>query len=273
MITVIKANGEKEPFNEEKINNSIKRAGIPNSIHQQVLQHVKSKLYENIPTSEIYSHITEFLKTSSHPFSRAIYALKHAIMDFGPTGYPFEDYVSELLKTDGYKTQTRQVLSGKCVSHEVDVIAEKNETKFMIEAKFHNTPGARSDVKVSLYTKARFDDVKEKYDLREAWIATNTKVTSDALSYALCAGMKILSWDYPKNAGLRDLIEKSRLHPITVLSSLSSFEKQKLLDQGIILCKTIYQNPKSLQMLGLTNDKKEKVLSEIKFVMEADKIR
>lgn len=273
MITVIKASGEKEPFSEEKINASIKRAGIPESLHEQVLAHVKSKLYENIPTSEIYSHITEFLKTSTHPFSGANYSLKHALMDLGPTGYPFEDFVSELLEQEGYKTQVRQILSGKCVTHEVDVIAEKNGIKCMFEAKFHNTPGSRSDVQVSLYTKARFDDVKEKYDLKEAWVVTNTKVTSDALSYALCVEMKILSWNYPENESLRDLIEKSRLHPITVLSSLSSSQRQKLLDQDIVLCKDIYENPKSLQILDLPKDKQEEVMSEVKFVIETERIK
>lgn len=273
MFTVIKATGEKEPFSEEKINASIKRAGIPQAIHQQVLEHVKSKLYENIPTSEIYSHITEFLRTSAHPFSGARYSLKHAIMDLGPTGYPFEDFVAELLETEGYKTQVRQVLSGKCVTHEVDVIAEKNGIKSMIEAKFHNTPGARSDVQVSLYVKARFDDVKEKYDLKEAWVVTNTKVTTDALTYALCVGMKILSWNYPENESLRDLIEKSRLHPITVLSTLSSSQRQMLLDQDVVLCKAIYENPKSLQILNLPKDKEEQVLSEVKFVMESERIK
>lgn len=273
MVNVLKANGETEPFSEEKINSSIKRAGIPQSIHKQVLEHVKSKLYEKIPTSEIYNHILEFLKISPHPLSRANYSLKRAIMDLGPTGYPFEDFVSELLKTEGYKTQVRQILSGKCVTHEVDVVAQKDGIKSMIEAKFHNGPGIRSDVQVSLYTNARFNDIKKKYGLKEAWVVTNTKVTSDALAYALCAGMKILSWNYPQDEGLRELIERSRLHPITVLSSLSSFEKQTLLEKNIVLCKTIYQNPKSLDILSLPSEKQKEVLSEIKYVIETKQLK
>lgn len=270
MVNVLKANGEIEPFSEEKINGSIKRAGIPKSIHQQVLSHVKSKLYEGIPTSEIYTHIIEFLKTSPHPLSKTNYALKRAIMELGPTGYPFENFVSELLKTEGYKTQVRQILSGKCVTHEVDVVAEKNGVKSMIEAKFHNQPGTRSDVQVPLYTNARFSDIKKEYGLKEAWVVTNTKVTSDALNYALCAGMKILSWNYPQNQGLRDLVDRSKLHPITVLSSLSFAEKKILLDKDIVLCKTIYKNPQSLQALGLSQEKETEILSEIKFVMQSE---
>lgn len=273
MVTVLKANGDREPFSEEKINASIKRAGIPQSIHKQVLEHVKSKLYDNIPTSEIYKHVTEFLETSKHPFSKARYSLKHAIMDLGPTGYPFEAFVSELLKTHGYKTQIRQILSGKCVSHEIDVIAEKNGIKSMIEAKFHNASGIHSDIQVSLYVKARFDDVKEKYSINEAWVVTNTKATPDALTYALCVGMKVLSWNYPENEGIRELVEKERLHPITVLSTLSSSEKKKLLEQDVVLCKTIFKNLKTLQSIGIPPKRQEEILGEIKYVMETRKIR
>src|SRR3989344_6528129 len=137
MVNVIKATGEKEPFSDNKIISSIKRAGIPENLWDMVLSHVKEKLYENIPTSEVYKHITEFLEKQPKKFKDK-YGLKQAIMDLGPTGYPFEDYVAEILKIKGYKTTLRQILQGKCVSHEIDVIASKaNTEKLMIEAKFH----------------------------------------------------------------------------------------------------------------------------------------
>lgn len=266
MVTVIKASGQKEPFSEIKVRNSIRRAGIPQEIQEEVLKHVKTKIYENIHTSEIYRHITEFLKASSHPYSRSKYSLKQSIMDLGPTGYPFEDFVAELLKTQGYSTAIRQILSGKCISHEVDVIATKDGKKAMIECKFHNSPGTRSDVHVSLYTKSRFDDVKEKYNLSEAWLVTNTKITSDGLSYAQCNDMKVLSWSYPEGESLRDLIEKSRLHPITALQSLSQSQKQQFLDRGTVLCKTICQNKNLINELEISDDKKKNLEEELNFV-------
>lgn len=270
MVNVIKATGEKEPFSEEKINLSIKRAGVPDSLHGQVLAHVKSKLYEDIPTSEIYNHILEFLGKSEHPFSKSLYSLKKAIMDLGPTGYPFEDFVSEILETKGYKTEVRQILQGKCVTHEIDVVMEKDGVKSMVEAKFHNGSGIKSDVQVTLYTKARFDDIKEKNNLSYAFVVTNTKVTTEALTYALCVEMKVISWNYPEGESLRDLIEKSRLLPITVLNSLSSSQKQQLLNEDTVLCKNICQNPRLLDTLNLPQDKKEKVLSEVNFICKRE---
>nr|MBI5455767.1 restriction endonuclease [Candidatus Levybacteria bacterium] len=265
MVNVIKATGEKQEFSEEKLLDSIKRAGVPLSLQQEAITHVKSKLYEDIPTSEVYKHITEFLGREPHLKSK--YSLKQAIMDLGPTGYPFEDYVSEILKAKGYVTEVRSILTGKCVNHEIDVIAEKQGSeKLMIEAKFHNASGIRTDVHVSLYTKARFDDLKDKYKFDRPWIFTNTKITSDALTYALCANMGIVSWSYPQNEGLRDLIEKYKLFPITILDSLSQAQKQILLENHVVLVKDICKNKANLDFLGLHADKRDQIHKESELI-------
>lgn len=256
------------PFSEDKVKISIQRAGITKELQPQVVEHVKSKLYENIPTSEIYRHIMEFLEKAP-TYERVKYSLKQAVMDLGPTGYPFEDFVSEILKQDGYTTKTRSLLSGKCVIHEIDVVAQKQNKRVMVEAKFHNESGTRTDVHVVLYTKARFDDIKDKYNLSEAWIVTNTKVTSDALAFAMCENLKIISWSYPEKDGLRDLIERFNLHPMTVLTTLSQNQKQQLLENHIVLCKEIMQQPSVLDLIDIPEDKKKEVLEEIKAVCDS----
>ncbi len=267
MTDIIKATGLKEPFSEEKLIYSIKRAGVPTNLQDKALAHVKSKLYENMPTSEIYSHIIEFLGKEAKPI-RSKYGLKQAIMDLGPTGYPFEDYVSEILKGQGYTTEVRSILSGKCVSHEIDVIAEKNGEKLMIEAKFHNASGIRTDVHVALYTKARYDDVHEKYKFTKPFIYTNTKITSDALTYAMCANMGVVSWSYPENESLRDLIEKEKLYPVTIIESLSQSQKQILLDNHIVLIKDICKSPEALNLLEVQPDKRKNILEEAQIVCD-----
>lgn len=266
MPNVLKATGEIEPFSEKKLRLSIKRAGIPQTFQDEVAAYIKDKLYDNIPTSEIYKYITDFLRNSTYPFSHTKYSLKQSIMDLGPTGYPFEDYVSEILKLEGYKTQVRQVFQGKCISHEIDVIAEKNKIRSMVECKFHNSPGTRSQVHVSLYTKARFDDVKEKNNLSNVWLITNTKITPDALNYALCSDMKVISWEYPEKGSFRDLIEKHKLYPITTFTSLSQNQKQLLAESHVVLARDICKNPSLLDILGLPKDKKNSVLSECQFL-------
>lgn len=267
MTDIMKATGLREPFSEEKLIYSIKRAGVPTNLQNKALAHVKSKLYDDMPTSEIYSHILEFLDKEAKPI-KSKYGLKQAIMDLGPTGYPFEDYVSEILKKQGYTTQVRSILSGKCVNHEIDVIAEKNSDKLMIEAKFHNASGIRTDLHVALYTKARYEDVKEKYKFTSPFIYTNTKITSDALTYALCANMGVVSWSYPENGSLRDLIEREKLYPVTIIESLSQNQKQTLLDNHIVLIKDICKNPDTLDLLEIQPDKRKIIFTEAQVVCD-----
>jgi predicted RecB family endonuclease len=265
MVNVLKANGTKEPFSEEKLRSSINRAGIPEILQNQVLSHVQSKLYENIPTFEVYKHVHEFLQTNPHP-SVIKYKLKQALMELGPTGYPFEDFVSEILKAKGYLAQTRTVLMGKCVSHEIDVIAQKDNEKLMVEAKYHNAVGIHTDVHVSLYTNARFEDLKDKYQFTKPWLFTNTKITSDALAYALCTDMGVTGWNYPQEESLRSLIEKYQLYPVTILSTLSEAQKQILLENHVVSVKDILQNQNCLELLGIPNDKKEQIVAEVKSI-------
>lgn len=265
MILVTKATGEIEPFSEEKVLASIKRSNIPQEIQEQVLSHIKEKLYDSIPTSKIYHHISEFLG-KTNPHAKAKYSLKQAIMKLGPTGYPFEDFVAEILKSQGYQTQTRQILQGACITHEIDVIAEKNGEKIMVEAKFHNMPGIKTNVHVALYTKARFDDVLRKNEFTKAWIITNTKVTTDAITYAQCQNITIISWSYPQKGNLRDLIETSGLAPITSITEFSPNDIQKLLENNIVLCRDVCKKPDILNLLDMPVEKKKHILSQAAFV-------
>jgi len=265
MLNVVKASGVVEPFSDEKVLSSIKRAGIPKELQSKVLAHIKQKAFPNITTKEIYQHILEYLDKSETPFAKTRYSLKDAIMQLGPTGYPFEDFIAKLLTEQGYHTSTRQTLKGRCITHEIDIIAAKNGKTASIEAKFHNNHGTRTEVQVALYTKSRFDDIKEYNTLDEAWIITNTKITQDAIGFAGCSKMKVISWNYPAGNSLRDIIEKTGLHPITALSSLTANHKKKLLDNHIVICKDICRNSYLLNMLNLTKKEKARVLDEIEY--------
>ncbi|MEK7570853.1 MAG: ATP cone domain-containing protein [Patescibacteria group bacterium] len=271
MTSVIKANGKKEQFSEEKVLNSIRRARIPQNLQAEVLMHVKGKLYDGISTEEIYRHIMEFLTRAPEPYVESRYSLKQAIMALGPTGYPFEDFFAQLLEANGYHTKTRQVLAGKCVTHEIDVVAQKDGKTAIVEAKFHNTPGTRTEVQVALYTQARFQDIKFRNKADESWIITNTKATVDAETYAICMGMKVISWDFPHEGGsLREMIERSNLHPITMLTTLSQSAKNQLLNNHIVLCKQLLEQPMILETLSLSREDREKVMAEAKVICQQE---
>lgn len=252
-IMVIKANGEREVFNRDKLRASLLHSGATESATEDVLSHILSELHDNMTTSDIYQHAFSVLQQISKPVARS-YSLRRAVMDLGPSGFPFEDFIAEILKTKGFQCVTRQTVLGKCVPHEVDVVAYNENKLVMVEAKFHNELGTKSDLKVALYVKARFDDLKENvFDygganrhITDCWLITNTKFSSTAIHYGVCVNLTMIGWNYPEKGNLQDMIEEEELHPITCLASLSQVDKKTLLGQRIVLCSDIKKNPKLL---------------------------
>jgi hypothetical protein len=206
----------------------------------------------------------------------AKYHLKGAIMELGPSGFPFEKYIGEILRYQGYKTTVGEIVQGKCVSHEIDVIAELGEEYFMIECKYHNQPGTVSDVKIPLYIQARFKDVEAQWiklpghesKSHIGWVVTNTRFSTDAIQYGNCAGLKLLGWDYPLKEGLKDLIDRLGLYPITCLTTLTKVEKQRLLDKNIVLCKELSDDRQHLERTGVTPTRLKRVLEEVERLCE-----
>jgi hypothetical protein len=269
-IYVIKADGGREVFDVTKLEESLKNSGASDKAIQDVVAHISSELVQDMSTAEIYKHAFEVLHREEKPVALK-YSIRHAIMELGPDGFPFEKYVAEIFKARGYETLTGQVVKGFCVEHEIDVVAWNNEKLVMVEAKFHNELVTKSDLKVVLYVKARFDDLRKvkfnygrERDLDEAWLVTNTKFSSTAIEYGSCqGGLNMIGWNYPPMGNLHDMIIEHNLHPITCLTSLNGREKKVLLEQGVVLCKTIADNPELLSSLGFKDAEKQKVLEEI----------
>jgi hypothetical protein len=196
--------------------------------------------------------------------------LRAAIQLLGPAGFFFEKFIARLFVSEGYLAQTNLFLSGKCVGHEVDVVIKKNDYIEMVECKFHSGKDANSDVKVPLYILSRFNDLKDrshkiysKKDVISAcWIVTNNRFTSDAIAFAKCSGLQLLSWDYPEKFSLRKKIDDQQLYPITCLTTLTIAEKDKLMVLDIILAKEILENLEILERIGISPNRIKNVLKE-----------
>ena len=273
LIYVTKVSGEKVPFNEEKLRHSLKRSKADPETIEQVIRKVKSELYDSISTKKIYEMAFSLLR--KHAFQSASrYKLKRAILELGPTGFPFEKYVSELLKFKKYSTDVGSIVKGHCVSHEIDILADKENSCLVLECKFHSDQRRVCDVKVPLYIRSRFLDVetemKKQAQYKNKYLSggliTNTRFSSDALAYGTCMGMFMLSWDYPEQESLKSLIDQSGLHPITSLLSITKYEKQQLLDKGIVLCKSLSGNKKALMEIHISDLRIKKVLSEVEYL-------
>lgn len=268
-IYIVKADGKKELFDHTKLENSLLRAGADHESVDEIVSHVATELKEGMSTSQIYKHAFFLLAKKQKPIAMR-YSLRRAIMELGPSGFAFEDFIAHILREKGYEALTGQVVLGGCVEHEVDVVAWNENELIMAEAKFHNELGIKSDLKVALYVKARMDDLKENVyfygkerKVDEGWLITNTKFTSTAIHYAECKGLTLIGWNYPKKGNLQDMIIDSGLHPITCLSSLSSAQKKMLLSRGIVLCKTLKEDSSIFRSLGIGEEKSKKIVEEI----------
>jgi hypothetical protein len=268
-ITVVKASGQKQFFDSDKFLGSLISAGADPKNAEKIVDHITEEIKDGMSTNQIFRHAF-FLLQKSQKHVAARYSLRRSIMDLGPSGFPFENYVAEILKQKGYKTLTDQHVLGGCVEHEIDVVAWNENKLIMIEAKFHNELGLKSDLKVALYVKARMDDLngmkynygKERY-VDEGWLITNTKFTETAIHYGECNKLIMIGWNYPKKGNLQDMIVDGDLHPLTCLATLSGSQKNSLLSRGIVLCKNLKEDGSLLRSLGLNREKSDAVIAEI----------
>ncbi len=270
-LKVKKADGALENFDPDKFLLSIKKSGASEETAKTILSHIKAELSEGISTSRIYSHARKLLAREHAPNADR-YSLKRALVGFGPTGFPFEEYVKKLFEYLGYKSERGVMMSGKCARHEVDLLAIKKDKILIGEVKFHNSLGLKTDIKTALYVKARIDDLSfishtvdgAERKIDEGWLITNTKFSETAISYSICSGLKLLGWNYPLKNNLQDLIEESGLHPVSCLSSLTVSHKKKLFDKGIVLCKSLNKDRRAMRDIGLEEDKMNLIDEEIK---------
>ena len=222
------------------------------------------ELRPNQSTEEIYRRAFEMLSREERAPVAARYSIKRALFQLGPSGFPFEQFLAEVLRAHGWRVRTGVALTGRCAPHEVDVLAEKDGKRVGIEAKFHNEAGGKTDIKDALYVKARYDDLKNtpgESHVDEGWLVTNTRFTRNAIRYAQCANLTLLGWDYPHSRNLLQMIEEARVHPLTCLTTLTEGEKHRLLDNRIVLCKSV-STPHLLEEYGVKPARIEGVLAE-----------
>lgn len=267
---VTKANGVKVPFEPEKLLNSLAKAGALPDTAQKILEKVSEDMPSGVSTRRIYRHAFNELRKHSRPLA-AKYKLKQAVMELGPSGYPFEHFIGELLKRHGYQVTVGVQVEGKCISHEVDVLGDKGSHRIAVECKFGATNNKRLDVKISLYIRSRVQDLVDRWKAEpggedrtyQGWIVTNGTFSSDAAEYGVCAGLKLMGWNFPRQGNLKDFIEQTGLYPITTLITLTKAEKKELLKQDVVLVKHLQEKPELLEQMNLSNTRMRKAMEEV----------
>jgi hypothetical protein len=270
-MKIIKHSGDIVNFDPEKLRKSLMKSGADDLVVEDILHKISSEIYEGISTKKIYKRAFALLKKEANSHA-ARYNLRSALQLLGPAGFFFEKYIARLFDAEGCQTVTNLILPGKCVSHEIDVLIKKDNELEMIECKFHSARENKSDVKVPLYVFSRFNDLKERKQIvfskneiiSKCWVVTNNRFTSDAIAFAKCSGMNLLSWDYPKGNNLKTKNDIDCLYPVTCLTTLSLVEKDKLLILDVILARELINNSDKLEKIGLSANRIKNVLKEVR---------
>jgi len=270
---ITKKAGHQVVFEESKLRASLESSGASLEQINQVVEELYLYMQDGMSTHKVYKKAYSILSKLSHGCAGR-YRLKHAIMELGPTGYPFEKFIGALLENQGYDAVTGEIIKGKCVNHEVDVVAENENKIIVVECKFHHEGKGKSDVKIPMYINSRFNDILDVWQAEdklkgkkfEGWLVTNTRFTEDAENFGRCSGLKLLSWDYPSGKSLKDMVDMSGLHPLTSLKSLTSKEKTSILDQGVVLCKELTEEV--LINSNINSRKFKRILKEAKHVSQ-----
>lgn len=271
-----KADGSHETFDPERLVRSLERAGAGEHSARRIARLITDSVAPGSSSKEIYTRAFSLLRREARPVA-ARYALRRALLELGPTGHPFEDFISHLFRAEGWQVETRKSVRGKCISHEVDLYASRpvENVHLAAELKYHNDPGFKTDLKVALYVKSRFDDIfscdpsVRACPVDRGLLVTNTKFTSEAIAYASCSGVELLGWGYPDNDTLFMRMNRARVYPVTAFTGLSHAEKRLLIEQGVIAVDSIVRDRRALDALHLSSERVGELLAEADGLLSA----
>lgn len=267
---VVKANGTTESFSKTKLTRSLARTGLSHKACENIANKVSAEICDGDKTRDIYRKAFTLIKEKS-PLATIRYSLKKALFELGPEGHYFEDFVSRYFDRLGYQTAVCKTIQGRFVKHEVDCIATKKEDFFFSECKFHNRSGTKNDVKISLYVKARWDDLKtgpEGANLKGYYIFSNTAFTVDAIQYANGTGLRLMGVNSPNAKSFLEEIKLMKLYPVTSLRNLTRNQKKLLLQRKIILAEEL--TSEILYKMGFDLVQTNRIIDEVKILQKGE---
>lgn len=269
-IHITKSSGELERFSPRKLQTSLKRSGLSGPLSNLITKEVAKGIKPGESTKDIYKKAYKLVCYES-PMAGIHYSLKRSIQDLGPAGYTFEQFVARYFQEIGYRTKVGVVLQGKYVNHEVDVVAQNRQEKVFIECKFHNDAGRKNDIKVALYVKARWDDLKTGVGgegMGAYYLASNTTFTKDVIKYAEGTGLELLGVNAPAEENFLEKIKNHKLYPITSIKRLNKIVKDELIKRSILVCKDLLEEEKLLRDMGLKTSEIAQIFRDVERILE-----
>ncbi|MEM5877875.1 MAG: restriction endonuclease [Candidatus Aenigmatarchaeota archaeon] len=245
MVYVKKFDGSRQKFDKNKVRRTCIRLGASYNQADEIVKRVTKSAYNGITTKQILDLVFMEMEKYKSGFAKRV-DLRQSISMLEPKP-DFELFSSLILQNLGYKTRENLIISGKCVDHEIDIVASKGNEIVYVEVKHHQNPHAYTGLDIFLQANSTFQSLKDGFVLKknkinfsDSLIICNTKISDHAKKYAECAGIKYLCWNYP-DGGLERLIEMKKLYPITIIKDLDENIRKKLLENGILLLRQIVE--------------------------------
>ncbi len=227
---VVKSSGEKEVFSWQSIYDSARRVGAAREVAVEIADNIKAEAGGQIDTAQIRRKVERFLKKTDAGLAMR-FSLPEAMRRLGPTGFPFENYVGRIFEQQGFQVKVGGRIRGRCVEHEVDVLAWNADFLYLGECKYHNKRGVKVDLPTALLYAARFDDLEQGSFIQKkvkqgrkikSILVTNTEFTQEAIKYFNCIGKNLWGWKHPHRLGIERMIDEEGIYPITILPSFRS---------------------------------------------------
>jgi hypothetical protein len=266
-----KVSGKKVYFNPSKLCSSIVLAGANKKQAEKICEMVDAKIKPGMTTSSVFRNTLRALVKEDLDIA-VRYSIKRGVDALGPDGFLFEKFIEALLRLDGYHTQKNQMMSGRCVEHEIDVLAWKDRNYYIIEAKFRNDSSGTTHINQVMYADARMKDIaSNKINNKDGsrhfhtWVITNATFTEHAQKFARCAGVRLTGWNYPNKDSLQSIIVRTKAYPVTVLPSLSRDAREKLTKYGLVLAQDIlpYTKETLIRDFGIAPQTAAKIQKEV----------
>jgi len=274
VVLIKKASGQTEAFDITKLQTSLLNAGADEAAISHIAADITNWVYPGASTAKIYSRAFKILKQLKST-GASLYKLKKAISEIGPSGYPFEHFIGEIYKRQGFDVEVGIVIEGASVGHEMDVVASKGNLQIMGECKYSVNQGFSVGIQVPLYVHSRVNDIIEKWEQEpqhkgknyQTWIFTNGRFSADSIRYSKHTGIHLLGWDYPHDASLKLIIQSEKLYPITILTNLTNDDKKHILSRGIVTCVQLLENPGILERMDIPSRRKRYLYEELDSLM------
>lgn len=238
MVNVRKADGTLQPFDREKVLRTCHRLKLSKSEAEEVVSELERNLFEGITTKRIMEMIFEHGERHK-PHLGQIIDLREALALMRPKP-DFEKFVALILEHAGYKTVTNKILQGRCIDHEIDVIAAKENDTLYVEVKHHTQFHTFTGLDTFFEVNSAFEDLVDgfaskahKYDFTRPMLVLNTKISEHARKYSACRGIAAIGWKIPEDGGIEYYIDEKLLYPVTILKGIGADAVGKLGDVGV----------------------------------------